>query len=143
MVILETKLFLKYKRVYFFINKLDKIIGRFKRQSSSVALNCGLVIIVNYDSDDYGHHIEPFPNTCGDNRQLPYYSNEAYLKCETTKKADLQISDPFNNYHWYATYQNGRNSFNAQNVDCYRTISSGADNYYVIYLFYILVNTLQ
>lgn len=93
------------------------------------------MIIVDYDSDNYGYHIEPFPNTCGDNRHLPYYSNEAYLKCVVSTRADHKISDPFNNRQWYETYQNGRDSFNAENVDCYRTYASGTDNYYVISLY--------
>ena len=90
------------------------------------------MVIVNYNDKNGGYHIEPFPNTCGDNRQLPYYSNEASLNCEESVNEKMKINNHFNNFHWYETYRNGRNSFNVQNVDCYRTYASGTDNYYVI-----------
>ena len=91
------------------------------------------MVIVNYNDKNGGYHIEPFPNTCGDDRQLPH-PNKEYLTCDITDDARWKIADPFNNYHWYETYRSGRNSHNVQNVDCYRTYASGTDNYYVISL---------
>lgn len=90
------------------------------------------MIIVNYNDKNNGYHIEPFPNTCGDDRQLPH-PNKEHLKCDVTDDDSWKIADLFNNYDWYQTFQAGR-SFNVQNVDCYRTYASGTDNYYVISL---------
>jgi len=53
------------------------------------------------------------------------------LKCEKSNNPEWEIKNLWNNYDWYQTFRNGRDTY-IRNFDCYKIEQNGLENYYVI-----------